>query len=415
MASTLFILILCIVIFNYVFGLLLTYLDSTKWSNTLPVELQGIYDAEKYRKSQDYEKVNTRFSLFSTAISFGALILMLVLGGFAWIDEWVRSYTVNPILMTLMFFGIIGLASDLLSTPLDIYDTFVIEQKFGFNTTTPKTYLLDKLKSYMLAALLGGGLMSFIVWIYGATGEWFWFIAWMAITVFTLFMSVFYSNLIVPLFNKQKPLEAGELRNAIEEFSAKTGFKLKNIYSIDGSKRSKKANAYFTGFGPKKRIVLYDTLMKDLSTDEIVAVLAHEIGHYKKKHVLYGLITSIISTGIIFYIMSLFIGNPLMAAALGSVHASFHLGIMAFALLYSPISMVTGIIGSYFSRRNEYVADKFAVEKFSAESMKNGLKKLSVINLSNLRPHPLTVFVNYSHPTLLQRLETIDKISAKSQ
>jgi STE24 endopeptidase len=410
MAHTLFILILCIVVFNYIFGLLLTYLDSTRWSNALPSELEGIYDAEKYRKSQDYEKVNTKFGLLTGALSFVAMILMLVLGGFAWLDEWVRSYTVNPILMALMFFGIIGLASDLASTPFDIYDTFVIEQKFGFNTTKPITYLFDKLKSYFLAALLGGGLLSFIVWIYGGTGGWFWFIAWMAITVFSLFMTLFYSKLIVPLFNKQKPLEDGELRNAINEFAAKAGFKLKNIFIIDSSKRSKKANAYFTGFGPKKRIVLYDTLMKNLTTTEIVAVLAHEIGHYKKKHVLYGLITSIISTGVIFYIMSLFIGNPLMAAALGSEHASFHLGIMAFGLLYSPISMVTGIIGSYFSRRNEYAADKFAVEKYNAEPMKNGLKKLSVINLSNLRPHPFTVFVTYSHPTLLQRLEAIDKL-----
>ncbi len=415
MANALFILILCIVIFNYFFGLLLTWLDSTKWSNALPVELEGIYDAEKYRKSQDYEKVNTKFGLLTGGLSFVAMALMLALGGFAWVDDWVRGYTVNPVLMALMFFGVIGLASDLLSTPFDIYDTFVIEQKFGFNTTKPKTYIFDKLKSYLLAAMLGGGLLSFIVWIYGATDEWFWFIAWIAITVFTLFMSLFYSNLIVPLFNKQKPMEEGELRNAIEEFSAKAGFKLKNIFIIDGSKRSKKANAYFTGFGPKKRIVLYDTLMKDLSTEEIVAVLAHEIGHYKKKHVLYGLITSIISTGVIFYILSLFIGNPFMAAALGSQHASFHLGIMAFGLLYSPISMVMGIIRSYVSRRNEYAADRYAVEKYKAEPMKNGLKKLSILNLSNLRPHPFTVFVTYSHPTLLQRLEAIDNLSTKLQ
>jgi STE24 endopeptidase len=414
MANTLFILILCIVIFNYIFGLLLTWLDSTRWSNTLPVELQGIYDAEKYRKSQDYHKVNTRFSLLTGALSFIAMILMLSLGGFAWMDAWVRSYTQNPILMALMFFGVIGLASDLLSTPFDIYDTFVIEQKFGFNTTTKKTYLLDKIKSWLLAAILGGGILSFIVWIYGATGEWFWFIAWMAITVFTLFMSLFYSNLIVPLFNIQKPLEEGELRTAIEEFSAKAGFKLKNIFIIDGSKRSKKANAYFTGFGPKKRIVLYDTLMNDLNTEEIVAVLAHEIGHYKKKHVLYGLVTSIITTGVIFYILSLFIGNPLMAGALGSPHASFHMGIMAFGLLYSPISMVMGIIGSYFSRRNEYAADKFATENYHAKPMKNGLKKLSIMNLSNLRPHPFTVFMTYSHPTLLQRLDAIEKINTKN-
>jgi STE24 endopeptidase len=415
MAQTLFIIILCIIIFNYLFGLLLTWLDSTLWSNVLPTELTGIYDADKYCKSQDYEKVNTRFSLLTGALSFIAMILMLVLGGFSWIDDILRTYTSNPIILALLFFGIIGFASDILSIPFDLYATFVIEEKFGFNTSTKKTYVLDKLKGWLLTLILGGGILSLIVWIYSATGPWFWLLAWGTLTFVMLFMGLFYSNLIVPLFNKQKPLEPGELRTAIEEFSSKVGFKLKNIFIIDGSKRSKKANAYFTGFGPKKRIVLYDTLMKDLNNEEIVAVLAHEIGHYKKKHVLYGMIASVVSSGIIFYIISLFIGNPVMAEALGSQHASFHMGIIAFALLYSPISMITGIFGSYISRRNEYAADKFATIQYNAEPMKNGLKKLSVMNLSNLRPHPLTVFVTYSHPTLLQRLEAIDRVSIKSQ
>lgn len=409
MAHTLFIIILCIVIFNYLFGLLLTYLDSTLWSNVLPDELEGIYDAEKYRKSQDYEKANTKFGLLTGAVSFSAMILMLVLGGFAWVDEIVRNYTINPVWMALLFFGIIGFASDVLSTPFDIYSTFVIEQKFGFNTTTIKTYVLDKLKGWLLALLLGGGLLALVVWIYSATGTWFWLLAWGSITIVMLFMALFYSNLIVPLFNKQTPLENGELRTAIEEFASKVGFKLKNVFIIDGSKRSRKANAYFTGFGPKKRIVLYDTLIKDLSIEEIVAVLAHEIGHYKKKHVLYGMLISILTSGLIFYIVSLFIANPDMSAALGSPNTSFHLGIMAFALLYSPISMISGIIGSYFSRRNEYAADKYAATQFDANAMKQGLKKLSVMNLSNLRPHPFTVFISYSHPTVLQRIAAIDK------
>ncbi len=409
MSHTLFIIILCIVIFNYLFGLLLEYLDSTRWTNQLPVELEGIYDAEKYRKSQDYEKTKTRFSLLTGAVSIIAMILMLVCGGFAWVDEWVRTYTTNPIWMALMFFGIIGLASDLLSTPFDIYSTFVIEQKFGFNTTKPLTYLLDKLKGWLLTAIIGGGLLAFVVWVYDATGSWFWIIVWGALTGFMLFMSLFYSNLIVPLFNKQKHLETGELRDAIEQFAAKTGFKLKNIFVIDGSKRSRKANAYFTGFGPKKRIVLYDTLIKDLSTEEIVAVLAHETGHYKKKHVIYGLLSSILTNGLILYIMSLFIGNPDMSAALGATQGSFHMGIIAFGLLYSPISMVFGIVGSYISRINEYTADRYAAENYQAEAIKSGLKKLSVLNLSNLMPHPFTVFITYSHPTLLQRLAAIDR------
>ncbi len=410
MAHTLFIIILLIIIFNYLFGLLLDYLDSTLWSDKLPSELAGIYDAEKYTKSQQYEKTKTHFSWFTGIFSFTAMILMLAFNGFAFVDTWARSYTDNPIILACLFFGIIGFISDILSTPFDIYATFIIEQKYGFNTTTKTTYILDKLKGWLLAIILGGGIISLMVWIYSATGPWFWLLAWGSITIIMLFMALFYSNLIVPLFNKQKPLEDGELRNAIQLFASGVGFKLKNIFIIDGSKRSKKANAYFTGFGPQKRIVLYDTLINDLTTDEIVAVLAHEIGHYKKKHVLYGMLTSILSSGIIFYIMSLFIGNPDMALALGSNHPTFHLEILAFGLLYSPISMVAGIISSYFSRRNEYAADKYAATHYNPESMKNGLKKLSVMNLSNLRPHPFTVFITYSHPTVLQRIQAIDHL-----
>ncbi len=408
MSHTLFIIIVGTLTFNYLFGLLLDYLDSTRWSNQLPEALVGIYETEKYRKAQDYEKTNTRFSLWIGGLSFVSMLLMLMLGGFAWLDDFVRSYTQQPIWMALLFFGILGLASDLLSLPFSIYSTFVIEQKFGFNTTTVRTYILDKIKSWLLAGVLGGGILAFVVWIYGATGSWFWIVAWGALTGFSLFMSLFYSNLIVPLFNKQKPLEAGELRDAIQAFATQTGFKLKNVFVIDGSKRSRKANAYFTGFGPKKRIVLYDTLMKDLSTEEIVAVLAHEIGHYKKKHIVYGMLTSILSSGFILYIMSLCIGMTEISAALGATQTSFHIGIIAFSMLYSPISLIVGIASSYVSRRNEYAADRYAAQHYDAEAIKSGLIKLSVLNLSNLQPHPFTVVVSYSHPTLLQRLKALD-------
>lgn len=409
MAQTLFIVILVIVVVNYLFGLLLDLLDSTRWSNILPSELSGIYDAEKYAKSQDYEKANMRFSLISGGFSFLLLMLMICLGGFAWLDNVVRSVTAHPVLISLLFFGALGLASDLLTTPFSAYHTFVIEQKFGFNTTTVTTFILDKLKSWLMAAVLGGGILSFIVWIYGATGSWFWMIAWMAMTFFSVFMSLFYSNIIVPLFNKQTPLAPGTLRDAIEKFAVRTGFKLKNIYIINGSKRSKKANAYFTGFGPKKRIVLYDTLLGDFTDDEIVAILAHEIGHYKKKHVLFGLVSGIISSGVLFYILSLVIGSPEMAGALGAGQASFHMGILAFGLLYSPVSLVLGIAGNYFSRRHEFAADGYAVAHAEANAFAQGLKKLYVMSLSNLRPHPFTVLITYSHPPLLQRLAAIEK------
>lgn len=410
MAQTLFYIILCIVIFNYLFGLLLDYLDSTRWSNELPAELIGIYDAEKYRRSQDYEKATMRFSLITGVFTFIILILMLSLGGFAWADKTVRGFTENPILMALLFFGGLGLTFDIITTPFSAYHTFVIEQKFGFNTTTVKTFILDKIKSWLLAVVLGGGILAFIVWIYGATGSWFWFIAWMAISGFSIFMSLFYSNIIVPLFNKQTPLDAGALRDAIEAFATKTGFKLKNIFVINGSKRSKKANAYFTGFGPKKRIVLYDTLLNDFSYEEIVAILAHEIGHYKKKHVLYGLITSILSSGLLLYVMSLVIGSADLAGALGADKASFHIGILAFGMLYGPVSTLLGIAGNYVSRKHEYAADRFAATHSNAEAMSSGLKRLHILTLSNLRPHPFTVFITYSHPTLLQRLAAIEKL-----
>jgi len=407
MAQTLFYIILIIVIIDFLFEKTLEYLNTTRWSDILPTELKGIYEEEKYMKSQQYLKVNHKFGMLTSSISFAAILAMLLLGGFAWVDQFARTYTENPILLALLFFGILGLASDILSTPLSLYDTFVIEEKFGFNKTTLKTFFFDKLKGWLLGGIIGGGLLALIVWIYESTGQWFWLVAWGALTFFTVFMSMFYSNLIVPLFNKQKPLEEGELRSAIEEFANKVGFKLKNIYVIDGSKRSTKANAYFTGLGPKKRIVLYDTLIEKHSTEELVAVLAHEIGHYKKKHTVSGLVLGIIQSGIMLYILFLFIGNPLLSEALGASKGSFHLGILAFGILFSPISTVLGIIMNIISRKNEFEADRFAAENYDGESLKSALKKLSVENLSNLRPHPAVVFVHYSHPPLLERLKGI--------
>ena len=337
---------------------------------------------------------------------------MVILAGFAFVDNIVRGITDLPILMALLFFGIMGFASDILTTPFSVYSTFVIEQKFGFNQTKPKTFIMDKIKGWFLAAIIGGGLLSLIVWIYESTGNWFWLLVWGVMTVFMIFMTMFYSTLIVPLFNKQTPLEEGELRAAIEDFSNKVGFKLDNIFVIDGSKRTKKANAYFSGLGHKKRIVLYDTLINDHTVDELVAVLAHEIGHYKKKHTLKGIILSILQTGLMLFVLSLFIRKDsaiavALAEALGTNKPSFHIGILAFGLLYSPLSLIIGLLMNMFSRKNEYEADKFAGDNFSFEALQNALKKLSVNNLSNLRPHPLYVYFYYSHPPLLQRLNML--------
>lgn len=411
MAQTILYLIIAIITFDYLLERLLDYLNTTRWSNALPAELKGIYDPDEYRRSQNYNRVNQRFSFLTETLSFLAILFMLLFEGFAVIDHWANEITGNPVLTAILFFGILGLASDILSTPFAVYSTFVIEEKYGFNKTTPKTFVLDKIKGWILGAIIGGGLLALIVWIYESTGEWFWVIAWAVITLFSVFMSMFYSNLIVPLFNKQTPLEEGELRNEIEKFSAKVGFKLKDIYVMDGSKRSTKANAYFTGLGPKKRIVLFDTLIEDHTTEELVGILAHEIGHYKKKHTTTGLILSIIQTGIMLFLLSLFIDNPILSKALGAEEPSFHMGLLAFGLLYSPLSLILGLIMNVISRKNEYAADRFAGLHYRIAPLMQALKKLSVKHLSNLRPHPAYVFFYYSHPPLLKRLKALENVA----
>ncbi|MBN2275165.1 MAG: M48 family metallopeptidase [Bacteroidales bacterium] len=407
MHNTLFYIILGIIIVDFLLERWLDYLNGKKLSTELPEELRDVYDAEQYKKSQEYKKANDRFSLITSTFSFLLIIGMLLFNGFNMVDTWARSFTEHPVLVALIFFGILAIASDILNLPFTVYDIFIIEEKFGFNKTTPRTFVLDKIKSWFLGAVIGGGIISLIIWFYQQTTTSFWIYAWIAVSLFTVFMTMFYSTLIVPIFNKQTPLEEGELRNEIQQFSEKADFKLDNIYVIDGSKRSTKSNAYFAGFGSKKRIVLFDTLIRDLSNHEIVSVLAHEIGHYKKKHVLKGIVTSIIQTGITLFIFSLFVDNPQLSAALGSEKPSFHLGLIAFGILYSPISMVVGLFMNYFSRKHEYSADGFAKEKYNGEVLIRALKKLSSRNLSNLTPHPLYVFFHYSHPPLLQRIRAL--------
>jgi STE24 endopeptidase len=405
--NSVFIIIVSIVIFGYLLERILTILNSTKWSTKLPKEVSDVYDPGQYRKSQQYKRANDRFGWITSSFSLVVILLMLLLGGFSFVDNILRGYTSNPILLALLFFGILMFASDIINTPFSVYDTFIIEEKYGFNKTTVRTFILDKIKGWLLALLIGGGLLALVVWFYKITGTMFWVYAWIAVSLFSIFMAMLHSTLIVPLFNKQTPLEEGELRDAIQKFSNKVGFKLANIFVIDGSKRSTKANAYFSGLGPKKRIVLFDTLIKDLGIKEIVAVLAHEIGHFKKKHIIIGVILSIIQTGVTLFIFSLFVDNPHLSKALGSDIASFHLGLISFGILYSPISTVIGLATNIFSRKNEYAADRFTKENYNGEELVKALKKLSSKNLSNLTPHPVYVFFHYSHPTLLQRIRAL--------
>ena len=407
--TTLFWIIILILVLDFALDRYLGYLNTTLWSDELPQEVKGIYDAGKYKKQQNYSKINHHFGLISESFSLLLIILMFFFQGFAYVNQWSLDISKSPVWSALIFFGILSFASDILTMPFSIYDTFVIEKKFGFNKTTPKTFIMDQLKSWLLSIIIGGGLLALIIWIYLGTGKHFWYLVWIVISLFSVFMAVFYSSLIVPLFNKQTPLEEGELKNAIAAFAKKVNFKIDNIYVINGSKRSSKANAYFTGMGKKKRIVLYDTLIKDLEIPEIVGVLAHEIGHYKKKHIISGLITGILETGVMLFIFSLFVESPSLSAALGVAKPNFQIALVAFGILYSPLSTILGIWMNSVSRKHEYQADNFAATNYDGSALTSSLVKLSVNSLSNLRPHPAYVFVNYSHPTLLQRISAINK------
>jgi len=405
---TVFIILVVIIIANFILENWLELLNLKNLSEKLPVELKDLYDTEKYVQSQNYERTNIRFGLITSIFSLALILGMFFFGGFAWVDGLAANISTHPVLHPLIFFGILGLALDLLNMPFAVYHTFVIEQRFGFNKTTPILFVTDKLKGWLLSVFIGGGLMALVVWFYLQTTVYFWLWVWLLMTTFGLFMAFFYSSLIVPLFNKQKPLEDGDLKCQITRHAEQAGFRIDKIFTIDGSKRSTKANAYFSGLGRKKRIVLFDTLIDELSVDEIVAVLMHEIGHFRKKHIVVSMFLSFIQTGIMLYILSLFVSQPILSQALGMPDTSFHIGLIAFSILFSPISIVTGLMMNIFSRKNEFQADEFAVRFGMGNALISALKKLSINNLSNLTPHPLYVFFHYSHPTLLQRIRHIN-------
>ncbi len=406
--TTLFYTIISILILNFIFDKIIDSLNEKHFDDEIPDSLKDVYDEVAYKKSQEYKKTTAKFSNLVGFIKIILTLIFFIFDGFKHIDILARNYTNNSILVALIFFGIIMFISEIISIPFSYYNTFTIEEKFGFNKSSKKTFWLDKLKSLFMGAILGGGILSLIILFYEYTGKNFWIYAWALVAVFSLFLNMFYAKLIVPLFNKQTPLEKGELKTAIEKYAEKVGFTINNIFVIDGSKRSTKANAYFSGFGAQKRITLYDTLINDLNTDEIVAVLAHEVGHYKKKHIIFNLVSSIILTGITLFILSLFINSPILSKALGVSTPSFHIGLIAFGILYSPISAITGLFMNYMSRKFEYQADNYAKSTFNKNALITSLKKLSKNSLSNLTPHKLYVFMHYSHPTLLQRIKNLE-------
>ena len=404
MATTLYWLVIAIVLAEFVWSTVLTLLNIKASHGPVPGVLQGLYDEARYRKQQDYAMTNRKFSLISDLVSTLVTLAIFAFGGFGIFDAAARAVSGHPVVQALVFWGIFYLLSWVISIPFDLYRTFVIEQRFGFNRTTPGLFAADAVKSLLMNMLIMGAVLALCAWIYTLAPRWFWLIAWGAVTLFSLFMQYFYSQLIVPLFNKQTPLPEGELRDAIEAFAARVDFRLDNIYVIDSSKRSSKSNAYFTGFGSRKRVVLYDTLMEQLTTEEIVGVLAHEIGHYKHGHIYKGILSSLLTNLLMFYVFGCFMDSTAIAAAAGCAQPSFHINLMVFALIYSPFSTVLSIIDNIISRRHEWQADEFARTNGLGKAVASALRKMSRKSLANLTPHPFTVFVEYSHPSLKDRV-----------
>lgn len=405
--SLILIIILSIVVVSYVFDQVLDYINLKAQRADVPAEIEAFYEKDKYVKSLAYHKELTHFSFLTSGFSFLLSVLILAFGGFGWLDSLLRPYIQNEIVLTLSFFGVLMLASDFLTIPFQWYSTFVIEEKYGFNKTTVKTFITDKLKGYLLGAIIGGLLLTALLYLVQQIGPNFWIWFSVLAAAFILFVNMFYTSLILPLFNKLTPLPDGELKTAIEAFAKKVNFPLDNIFVIDGSKRSNKANAFFSGIGRKKKIVLYDTLLANHTTAELVAVLAHEVGHFKKKHIIWGYALSVIQIVFTLWVLSLLIFNENVSLALGGSQLAIHLNLLAFGILFSPISGITGLFMHLYSRKNEFEADAFAKETYDGTALANALKKLSVDNLSDLYPHPAYVFFHYSHPPLLKRLEAL--------
>ncbi|WP_216664196.1 M48 family metallopeptidase [Lentimicrobium sp. S6] len=411
-------LFLGLLIFGFITEKILEFLNASYYSKAIPDILKDFFSEDNQMKNLNYKKEKFNYSLINSGFSFLLTLVFWFFGGFGWLGAEVNLVFESEILRSLLFFGGIGLFSSLLSLPFTWYYHFVLEDKYGFNKMTQKTFWLDQIKGSLLAIVLGGGIIALVVWVYESVPQDFWWIVWSILSVFMIFMTAFYARLIVPLFNKQTELEEGELKESIEKMAIQLGFQLDHVYVMDGSKRSSKANAYFTGLGKQKRIVLYDTLINDLEVNEIIAVLAHEIGHYKRKHTLSNIILGLAQTGLMLYVLSLFIApdsavslllNQVVAQDLQLSSSHFYLGLIGFSILYSPISMLLGILMNILSRKFEYQADDFAREHDLGQDLQMSLIKLSKNSLSNLQPHPAYVFVNYSHPPLIDRYQALEK------
>ena len=406
------ILLLVIISFQFIIDLVSGLLNYSSFDKPLPNNVENIFSENEYSKSQKYKKVNFKFNLVSSVYSFSILFTILYFGLLGSLDSYIRNVTFeNEISLSLIFFASVFIISDTLKIPFQLYRVIVIEEQFGFNNTTLKTFIFDKLKSYfislLLIVILATPLLLFIIFFPSS----FWIYFWILISIFLIFINMFYTTLIVPIFNKLEVLGDGDLKKKLDNFSAKVKFPITNIFVINGSKRSKKANAFFSGFGRNKKVVLYDTLIKNHTADELVAVLAHEIGHYKLNHVKTNMVISIITTGFMLFILSNFIFNSDISYALGGNVSFRHLEIFAFFIIYSPISSIISVLMNIKSRKNEYEADEYAVKNFKKVPMEDALRKLSKDNLTNMTPHPVYEFLNYSHPSISKRLKAIDSIN----
>ena len=406
--QTIFIILLVIITFDFTLERILSFLNRRSAKKPIPKELHGIYDEEKYAKSQAYQAELSKFGTFTATFSFVLVFLAIYNAWFGLLDEWIRTFSPLSLISPLIFFGILFIVSDVINIPFAIYRTFVIEAKYGFNKMTPKTFILDKIKGYLLTIIIGGLLLAVLIYFVNAIGRDFWYYFWAVMTAFVLFANLFYTTLILPLFNKLTPLEEGDLKSSIQSYCEKVKFPLKNIFIMDGSKRSSKGNAFFSGLGRKKKVVLFDTLVEKHSIEELTAVFAHEVGHYKKKHIVLSTIFSIGLMGFMLFLFSRMAYNAELSWAMGGQTSALHLNLLAFGILYSPISTILGIIGNLMSRKNEYEADAYAKETYQSAPLIEGLKKMSADHLSNLTPHPAYVFVHYSHPPLRERIQAME-------
>ncbi|MBC7450336.1 MAG: M48 family metallopeptidase [Cytophagales bacterium] len=414
-APSIKILILGILIFDFIVERILDYLNIKNLNAALPLNVSDVYDPTEYTKSQSYQKEKEKADQFQSYFQFALYLFVLVFGWLGGLYEFVKAYTAESTFLSsfsfystnLLFFGILFIISDVLSTPFSIYNTFVIEEKFGFNKSTVKLFITDKIKGYVLGFIIGGLVVSLLLFLIQSLGTSFWWIFWMIISVLIITLNMFYTSLLLPLFNKLTPLGDGDLKNAIKEYCTKEHFPVDNIYIMDGSKRSNKANAFFSGFGKKKKIVLFDTLVEQHSIPELIAILAHEAGHFKKKHIIQMMVLSVFQIGVYLFLLSLLIENTNLSIALGATENSVALNLIGFGLLFTPVSTITGILINLLSRKNEYEADAFAAATSSGTDLGIALKNLSKKNLSNLTPHPAYVYVHYSHPPVTERLKAM--------